>query len=336
MKTYLVTGAAGFIGYHTSRALLERGDRVMGVDNFNDYYDPKLKRDRVAQLEPFDRFSLLQADITDAKALNGLFESAKFDGVIHLAAQAGVRYSLKNPAVYIQSNLVGFGLMLEACRHAKVPHLVYASTSSVYGTNATLPFSEHHAADHPVSLYAATKRANELMAHAYAHLYRLPSTGLRFFTVYGPWGRPDMAPMLFSRAILKGETIDVFNHGRMARDFTYVDDIVEGIARVVDQPATPDPDFSRNAPDPASSDAPWRLYNIGNHASVPLNDFISTLEKALGREARRRDLPMQAGDVEATFAAVDDLANAVGFSPKTSLADGIEQFARWYLEYMPG
>lgn len=318
---------------HSCERLLAQGDRVIGLDNLNDYYDPRLKRDRLARLFADPGFRFLEGDIADAAALTEAFAHGPFDAVIHLAAQAGVRYSLTHPQAYLHSNLQGFGSVLEACRQAQVPHLVYASTSSVYGSNTQLPFSEHHAADHPVSLYAATKRANELMAHAYAHTFGLPCTGLRFFTVYGPWGRPDMAPCLFARAILAGQPIQVFNQGRMARDFTYVADIVEAVVRIAAQPARRDPAFRRERPDPATSDAPWRLYNIGNHAPVALETFIAMLEDSLGRKAIRELLPMQTGDVEATAANVDDLAAAVGFAPATPLAEGIAHFARWYRDY---
>lgn len=329
----LVTGAAGFIGMHTAERLLARGDSVTGIDNINDYYSPKLKRDRLARLIPNQNFHFVEGDISDQSALEKVFAGEPFDAVIHLAAQAGVRYSITHPAAYIHSNLNGFGGILEACRQYQARHLVFASTSSVYGTNAQLPFSEHHTADHPVSLYAATKRANELMAHSYAHLFRLPTTGLRFFTVYGPWGRPDMAAFLFAKAILAGEPIDVFNQGKMARDFTYVDDIVEAVIRVADQPAKPDPLFDRSKPDSATSDAPWRIYNIGNHQPAQLDTFISELERCLGKTAVRRMLPMQAGDVESTCADVSDLNAAVDFAPRTPLATGIEHFSKWYLNY---
>ncbi len=332
MRIFL-TGAAGFIGMHVCERLLAAGHQVLGLDDLNHYYDPRLKRDRLARLQRSVDFKFQQGDIADAEALNAAMAGGPFDAVIHLAAQAGVRHSLTHPHDYLHSNLRGFGCILEACRHAQVPHLVYASTSSVYGSNTALPFSEHHAADHPLSLYAASKRSNELMAHAYAHTFGLPCTGLRFFTVYGPWGRPDMAPCLFARAILAGEPIQVFNHGRMARDFTYVDDIAEAVIRVAARPARPDPLFQRDQPDPATSDAPWRLYNIGNHTPVALEDFIATLEGCLGRKAIRELLPMQTGDVESTAALVEDLAVAVGFAPSTPLAVGIARFAEWYREY---
>ena len=329
----LVTGAAGFIGMHVCERLLARGDTVLGLDNLNDYYSPALKRDRLARLQDHPAFGFVQADVADAQVLTPLLRERQIGQVIHLAAQAGVRHSLTHPAAYLHSNLTGFGVLLEACRQQRIGHLVYASTSSVYGSNTQVPFSEHHAADHPVSLYAATKRANELMAHSYSHLFRLPTTGLRFFTVYGPWGRPDMAPALFARAILAGEPIRLFNHGRMARDFTFVDDIAEAVLRVLDRPATPDPQFSRAAPDPAGSDAPWRLYNIGNQAPTPLETLVDCLERSLGRTAIRVYEDMQPGDVEATSADVGALSDLIGFAPATPLADGIDRFARWYRVY---
>ena len=329
----LVTGAAGFIGMHVARLLLERGDEVVGVDNLNDYYDPLLKQARLACLMPFPNFRFFRLDVADAPALQALFAAEKFSRVIHLAAQAGVRYSLSNPQAYIQSNLVGFGNILEGCRQHEVDHLVYASSSSVYGTNTRMPFSEHDEVNHPASLYAATKKSNELMAHSYSHLFGLPTTGLRFFTVYGPWGRPDMSPWLFSCAILEGRAIDVFNHGKMQRDFTYIDDIAEGTVRVMDRIAAANPDFDSGAPDPASSLAPYRIYNIGNHQPVELMRFIETLEKALGREALKNYLPMQAGDVLATFADVESLHRDVGFEPKTPLAEGLTRWAAWFKEY---
>ncbi len=329
----LVTGAAGFIGMHTCERLLDEGHAVVGLDNLNDYYDPALKRARLDRLRAREGFAAVEGDIVDAAALMHLFEAHRFERVIHLAAQPGVRYSITHPHVYAQANLVGFLNMLEACRHHGMPHLVYASSSSVYGGNIRLPFSEHDPADHPVSLYAATKRANELMAHTYSHLYGLPATGLRFFTVYGPWGRPDMSPMLFTRAILEGRPIDVFNEGRMRRDFTYVDDIVEGVVRVMDRPPAPDPAFDPGAPDPATAAAPWRLYNIGNHEPVELMTFIGTLERLLGRTAQKRMLPMQAGDVEATCADVADLHRDAGFAPRTPLETGLARFVEWYRAY---
>jgi UDP-glucuronate 4-epimerase len=329
----LVTGCAGFIGMHTALRLLQRGDAVVGVDNLNDYYDPRLKEDRLEQLRAFDAFGFVCADLADRPSVEALFATQGIERVVHLAAQPGVRYSLQNPHAYVQSNLVGFANVLEGCRHHGIAHLVYASSSSVYGANTAMPFSVHQNVDHPVSLYAATKKANELMAHTYSHLYRLPTTGLRFFTVYGPWGRPDMSPSLFASAILEGRPIDVFNHGKMRRDFTYIDDIVEGVVRTLDQSAAPDPDFDRAHPDPGTSDAPYRLYNIGNHEPVELMTFIETLENALGRKAQKNMLPMQDGDVEATYADIEDLRRAVGFAPKTPLAEGVQKFVAWYRAY---
>ena len=329
----LVTGAAGFVGFHLSQRLLDRGDHVIGLDNLNDYYDVSLKRDRLALLQRNEQFVFLEEDLSDAKAISVAFENHRPLRVVHLAAQAGVRYSLKNPHVYATSNLVGFLNVLEGCRHHAVEHLVFASSSSVYGANSRMPFSVHHNVDHPVSLYAATKKSNELMAHAYSHLYRIPTTGLRFFTVYGPWGRPDMASFSFTKAILEGKAIDVFNRGEMKRDFTYIDDIVEAVVRVTDRPATPDPSWSGDNPDPGTSTAPYRIYNIGNHQPVALLTFIETLEKHLGRKAILNLLPMQPGDVVATYADVDDLTRDFGFAPSTSLDEGIERFVRWYREY---
>jgi UDP-glucuronate 4-epimerase len=332
-RKILLTGAAGFIGYHVAERLLARGDHVVALDNLNDYYDPALKRARLAKLVGRPGFRFLPLDLVDRDGVAALFADEKPQRVIHLAAQAGVRYSLKNPHAYIDSNVTGFIHILEGCRYAKVEHLVYASSSSVYGANTEMPFSVHHNVDHPVSLYAATKKANELMAHSYSHLYRLPTTGLRFFTVYGPWGRPDMALFLFTRAILAGEPIDVFNNGQMQRDFTYIDDIVEGVLRTVDRPAEPNPEWTGAAPDPATSSAPWRVYNIGNHSPVPLLELIETLERALGKTAIKNFLPMQPGDVPATYADVADLTRDVGFSPSTPLAVGIERFVAWYREF---
>ena len=329
----LVTGAAGFIGMHATERLLAAGHAVTGIDNLDPYYDVGLKRARLGRLRRHPGFTALEFDLADATALGAVFRNTAFDRVIHLAAQPGVRYSITHPHAYAQANLVAFLNVLEACRHAHTPHLIYASSSSVYGGNTRLPFAEHDAADHPVSLYAATKRANELMAHSYSHLYGLPATGLRFFTVYGPWGRPDMSPMLFARAICDGRPIDVFNGGAMSRDYTYVDDIAEGVVRVMDAIPGADPAFDSSSPDPATSNAPWRLYNIGNHQSVPLLEFIETLERALGRTAIKRMLPMQPGDVVATRADVDDLMQAVGFAPSTPLAAGIERFVAWFREY---
>lgn len=329
----LVTGCAGFIGMHTCLRLLARGDDVIGLDNLNDYYDVRLKEDRLALLRQFDGFSFHKLDMTDQSGVAALFAGADIQGVIHLAAQPGVRYSLKNPQAYIQSNLVGFTNILEGCRHHQIKHLVFASSSSVYGANTAIPFSVHQNVDHPVSLYAATKKAGELIAHSYSHLYGLPVTCLRFFTVYGPWGRPDMSPSLFTSAILEGRPIDVFNHGKMQRDFTYVDDIVEGVVRVLDSPASPNKDFDTAAPDPSSSYAPYRLYNIGNHQPVELMTFIETIENALGKKAVKNMLPMQAGDVVATFAETSELREAFGFTPSTPLHVGVGKFVDWYVEY---
>ena len=329
----LVTGAAGFIGMHVAQALLQRGDNVIGIDNINDYYDPRLKHHRLAKLAPYPNFKFIQGDIADRQTIEDLFAKEKPSRVVNLAAQAGVRYSLKNPHAYIQTNLVGFGNLLEGCRHNGVEHLVYASSSSVYGANTHMPFSVHDNVDHPVSLYAASKKANELMAHTYSHLYGLPTTGLRYFTVYGPWGRPDMSPWLFTSAILEGRTIDIFNHGKMRRDFTYIDDIVEGTLRVLDRSATPNPDFSADAPDPGISSAPYRVYNIGSHQPVALMTFIKTIEDSLGQDAKKNYLPMQPGDVVATFADVEDLKRDVGFEPKTELVIGIDNWVAWYRSY---
>jgi UDP-glucuronate 4-epimerase len=331
--TVLVTGAAGFIGMHVAQRLLERGEHVVGLDNLNDYYDPALKKARLATLEPHRGFHFVQGDVADAGCLRDLFGSHKPRRVVHLAAQAGVRYSLKRPETYVQSNLVGFANMLESCRHAEVEHLVYASSSSVYGANTAMPFSVHDNVDHPVSLYAATKKSNELMAHCYSHLFGIPTTGLRYFTVYGPWGRPDMSPWLFTSAILEGRPIDIFNHGRMRRDFTYVDDIATGTVHVLDRGAAGNPAFDTANPDPGTSRAPYRVYNIGNHQPVELMTFIGTLERVLGREAVKRMLPMQPGDVEATFADVEDLRRDVGFEPATPLAEGLAHWAAWYRRY---
>ena len=331
--TILVTGAAGFIGMHTSLRLLARGDRVIGLDNLNDYYDVSLKRARLARLQPHGNFSFHQLDVADREGVAALFAAEKPQRVIHLAAQAGVRYSLTNPHAYIDSNVQGFTNILEGCRHNAVQHLVYASSSSVYGGNTALPFSEHHNIDHPISLYAATKKANELMAHTYSHLFRLPTTGLRFFTVYGPWGRPDMALFLFTKAILAGQPIDIFNHGNMVRDFTFVDDIVEGVIRVADKPAAPNPAFDPANPDPATSSAPYRVFNIGNNQPTPLMDYIQALESALGLAARKNYLPMQPGDVPATAANTDELAAWAGFKPNTAVRDGVARFVDWYRTY---
>ncbi len=332
----LVTGAAGFIGFHVCQKLLARGDEVVGLDNLNDYYDVQLKLARLNQLRNHpqgERFSFFTQDVSHTESLLALFDSCQPQRVIHLAAQAGVRYSLKNPHAYSQSNLVGFTNMLEGCRQGKVEHLVYASSSSVYGGNTKLPFSESDNVDHPVSLYAATKKANELMAHTYSHLYAIPTTGLRFFTVYGPWGRPDMSPFLFASAIMEGRPIQVFNYGDMLRDFTYIDDIVEGVIRTLDKPASPDQDFDPSSPDPSSSHAPYRIFNIGNSQPEKLMDFIGALEQALGKVALKEFLPMQAGDVKATFADTTSLEEWVGFRPRTSLKDGVEKFVDWYKPY---
>ncbi len=333
MTRYLLTGAAGFIGSHTAHALLDRGDHVIGVDDFNDYYDPALKEDRAARLDPRDGFVMERADVADTEAMERIFRDHEPEIVIHLAAQAGVRYSLQNPMAYIQANLVGFANILEGCRHNGVKHLVYASSSSVYGGNTSMPFSVHDNVDHPLSLYAASKKSNELMAHTYSHLYGLPTTGLRFFTVYGPWGRPDMALFLFTKAIVAGEPIDVFNHGKMRRDFTYIDDIVEGVVRTADNVATPNPDWSSDQPDPGTSRAPYRIYNIGNNSPVELMDFIHTIEEAVGKKAEINYMPMQPGDVPATYADVDDLTRDVGFRPATPIKTGITRFVTWYRDY---
>ncbi|WP_353268401.1 NAD-dependent epimerase [Gemmatimonas sp.] len=333
MAKILVTGAAGFIGSHTSTRLLARGDEVVGLDNINDYYDPTLKEARLARLQAQPGFRFVRMELGDRSGLETLFRDERFDKVIHLAAQAGVRYSLTNPHTYIDSNLVGFLHILEGCRHHGVQHLTYASSSSVYGANTAMPFSVHQNVDHPVSLYAATKKANELMAHTYSHLYGLPTTGLRFFTVYGPWGRPDMALFLFTKAILEGKPIDVFNHGKMRRDFTYIDDIVEGVIRTSDHTAQPNPAWNSDDPDPATSKAPYRIYNIGNNNPVELMHLIETLEKALGRTAEKRMLPLQMGDVPATYADVEALVQDVGFAPQTPIETGVQRFVDWYRTY---
>jgi len=336
MKKILVTGAAGFIGMHTTLALLARGDAVTGIDNLNDYYDPQLKRDRLAEIQrlhPGAPFEFVPLDIANGPALSALIAAGQFDAVVHLAAQAGVRYSITHPETYVQSNLVGFVNMLEACRHHQIQHLVYASSSSVYGGNVKMPFAETDPVDHPVSLYAATKKSNELMAHTYSHLFGLPTTGLRFFTVYGPWGRPDMAPMLFTKAILAGEPITVFNHGQMQRDFTCVDDIVAGVVATLDRPPEANPAFDREHPSSATSWAPYRVFNIGHSEPVRLLDFIGTLEQALGREAIKHLQPMVPGDVVATYADTDALSNWTGVHPTTSLNEGIARFVNWYRSY---
>ena len=329
----LLTGAAGFIGMTTTLRLLARGDTVVGLDNLNDYYEVSLKENRLARLTPHPNFRFVKMDVADRAGIEKLFADERFDRVIHLAAQAGVRYSLQNPHAYIDSNIVGFMNILEGCRHSKVQHLVYASSSSVYGGNTKMPFSEHDSVDHPVSMYAATKKANELMAHTYSHLFNLPTTGLRFFTVYGPWGRPDMALFLFTKAILEGRPIDVFNHGNMQRDFTFVDDIVEGVIRVLDHVAAPDPAYNPLQPDPGTSNAPYRVFNIGNHDPVPLMDFIGCIEDALGMKAQKNLMPLQDGDVPATYADVDALTAWTGFAPKTDIRTGIGRFVAWYREY---
>ena len=329
----LVTGAAGFIGSTLSMRLLERGDEVIGIDNHNDYYDPALKEARLNRFIDNPNYTHVRMDLADRTGMAALFEEHKPQGVVNLAAQAGVRYSLENPLSYIDSNLVGFGHILEGCRHNGVEHLVYASSSSVYGANTQMPFSVHHNVDHPLSLYAATKKANELMAHTYSHLYGLPTTGLRFFTVYGPWDRPDMALQKFAQAITKGETIKVFNYGNHRRDFTYIDDIVEGVIRILDRPAPPNPDWSSEKPDSATSSAPWRVYNIGNNNPVNLMDYISALEEALGKEAKKEFLPIQPGDVPDTYADVTDLVKEFDYKPNTSVKDGIANFAKWFSEY---
>jgi UDP-glucuronate 4-epimerase len=333
MSDVLLTGAAGFIGFHVAQRLMADGHRVLGVDNLNDYYDPTLKRARLDRLTPNTAFSFERLDISDRAAMSELFRRDHPARVVHLAAQAGVRYSLQNPHAYVDANLVGFVNVLEGCRHNGVEHLVYASSSSVYGANTRLPFSVHDNVDHPLSLYAATKKANELMAHTYAHLYGLPSTGLRFFTVYGPWGRPDMALFIFARAILDDRPIDVFNEGRMQRDFTYVDDIVEGIVRVLAKPPAPDPAWSGDHPDPATSRAPYRVYNLGNDRPVELLRYIQVLEECLGRRARMNLLPMQPGDVPATRADVSDLARDIGYRPRTTVEEGVARFVQWYRAY---
>ncbi|ENO89765.1 NAD-dependent epimerase [Thauera linaloolentis] len=329
----LVTGAAGFIGMHASERLLARGDEVVGLDNLNDYYDPTLKEARLARLTPHAGFRFVKMDVADRAGMERLFAEEKFDRVIHLAAQAGVRYSLQNPHAYIDSNVVGFMNILEGCRHAQVEHLVYASSSSVYGGNTKMPFSERDSVDHPVSIYAATKKANELMAHTYSHLYGLPTTGLRFFTVYGPWGRPDMALFLFTKAILEGRPIDVFNHGKMKRDFTFVDDIVEGVIRTLDRTAAADAAFDADNPDPGRSNVPFRVFNIGNHDPVELMAFVAAIEEALGTSAQKNFMPLQDGDVPATYADTEALNAWTGFAPATSVKDGVARFVAWYRNY---
>ena len=329
----LVTGAAGFIGFHTAKLLLDRGDEVVGLDNLNDYYDPALKEARLEILQSFKRFRFIKADLADRGAMQPLFRAERFQRVVHLAAQAGVRYSLKNPHAYVHSNIVGFLEVIEGCRHTQVEHLVYASTSSVYGANTQMPFAESQGVDHPLTLYAATKRSNELMAHSYSSLYSLPTTGLRFFTVYGPWGRPDMALFLFTRNILAGLPIDVYNGGDHRRDFTYVDDIVKGVVAAVDHVAGPDPNWDSDQPNPSTSSAPFRIYNIGNQTPVPLMRYIEILEQCLGKKALKNLLPMQLGDLANTCADVEMLAREVGYRPSTDLETGVKHFVEWYLAY---
>ena len=329
----LVTGAAGFIGFYTAKQLLERGETVVGLDNFNDYYDVRLKEARAAVLEPYDNFSMTRIDLADRAAMEKLFAEQKFDKVVHLAAQAGVRYSIENPHSYIDSNVVGTLHVLEGCRHNDVEHLVYASSSSVYGANTAMPFSVHHNVDHPLALYGATKKANELMAHTYSNLYELPTTGLRFFTVYGPFGRPDMALFLFTKNIIDGKPIDVFNFGNHRRDFTYVEDIVEGVIRTMDHTAEPNPDWDAARPDPGTSRAPYRLYNIGNQQPVELMRYIEVIEECLGREAEKNLLPLQPGDVPDTYADVEDLVADVDYKPNTSIETGVRNFVDWYLDF---
>lgn len=332
-KTILVTGAAGFIGSHVSHYLLDRGDTVVGIDNINDYYDVNLKYSRLERLQARDNFRFQKLDVSDKAAIEQLFASQKFDAVVHLAAQAGVRYSIENPHVYMQANIIGHLNILEGCRHHNVDHLVYASSSSVYGANTLQPFSEHHNVDHPVSLYAASKKANELMSHTYSNLYGMKTTGLRFFTVYGPWGRPDMALFLFTKGILEDKTIDIYNNGDMIRDFTYIDDIVEGVVRVMDNPPEGNPEWSGDKPDPATSFCKYRVFNIGNNDPVKLMDFVEAIEDAVGKKAKKNLMPIQPGDVPSTSADVTELEKAVGFKPNTSVKQGIANFVKWYREY---
>ena len=345
----LVTGTAGFIGFHLAKRLLERGDEVVGLDNINDYYDVRVKYGRLRETgiegdetieyakpiksKKYGNYTFTKLNLEDRAAIEELFEKERFDAVCNLAAQAGVRYSLTNPHAYVDSNIVGFVNLLEACRHTDVGHLAYASSSSVYGLNETMPFSVHDNVDHPISLYAASKKSNELMAHTYSHLYNLPTTGLRFFTVYGPWGRPDMALFLFTKAILEGRPIDVYNYGEMQRDFTYIDDIVEGLVRVIDRPPKGNPDWSGKHPDPGSSKAPYKIYNIGNNHPVKLMDFITAIEEAIGKEAKKNLLPIQPGDVPATYADVEDLIRDMGYKPETPIREGIERFVEWYRKF---
>jgi len=333
MSKILITGSAGFIGFHLSKSLLNKGDFVIGLDNLNDYYDVSLKRSRLKQLQEYPNYKHIDINMEDRQPVENLFSTERFDKVVNLAAQAGVRYSIKNPQAYVDSNIVGFVNLLEGCRHNNVKHFVFASSSSVYGANTITPYSVHHNVDHPISLYAASKKANELMAHSYSHLFQLPCTGLRFFTVYGPWGRPDMAYFLFTKAILEDKTINVFNHGKMKRDFTFIDDIVKGIISVLDRIAQPNPKWSSNSPDPATSYAPYKIYNIGNNKQVELSIFIQVLENILGKKANKKFLPMQAGDVQSTFADVDDLMKDTGFRPETSIEEGLEKFVDWYRSY---
>ena len=330
LKNIMVTGSAGFIGYSLCTKLLELGDNVIGVDNYNDYYDPKIKEARTERLKKYLNFKEYRLDLTDQKNLEDIFKKNKPTIVVNLAAQAGVRYSLKNPIAYVNSNIIGFAHILENCRHYKVKHLVYASTSSVYGANTKMPFSEHDSTNHPLSVYAASKKSNELMAHSYSYLYDLPTTGLRFFTVYGPWGRPDMALFKFTKSILEEKTIDVFNYGKHTRDFTYIDDIVEGIIKTIENPATANIDWISDIPDAATSKSPWRIYNIGNNKSVKLMDYIDALEKALGKKAKINFLPLQPGDVLDTYANVDNLKQKFNYQPKTSVSDGVTKFIKWY------
>ena len=329
----LVTGSAGFIGSALTLRLLARGDTIVGIDNHNDYYDPAIKEARLERFINNPNYTHLRVDLTNGKIIEETFTKYKPERVVNLAAQAGVRYSIENPLAYINSNIVGFAHILEGCRHNDIEHLVYASTSSVYGANTSMPFSVHQNVDHPLSVYSASKKSNELMAHTYSHLYRLPTTGLRFFTVYGPWGRPDMALFLFTKAILSNEKIKVFNHGQHRRDFTYIDDIVEGIIHTLDSPATHNSDWDSEKPDPGTSDAPWRVYNIGNNKPVELMDYIAALEKALGKKAEKEFLPLQAGDVPETYANVDDLVEQFNYKPNTSIEDGINSFVSWYRDY---
>lgn len=333
MKKILVTGAAGFIGFHLSKLLLERGDIVIGLDNLNNYYDVNLKKSRLSMIQSYDNFKFVMMSLEDRLGTLSLFDNERFDIVVNLAAQAGVRYSLINPYAYIESNIYGFMNILEGCRHYPVKHLIFASSSSVYGANKKIPFSVHHNVDHPISLYAATKKANELMAHVYSSLYKIPCTGLRFFTVYGPWGRPDMACFIFTKAILEGKPINVFNYGKMQRDFTYIDDIVECVGKIIDIIPEPNADWNALSPDPATSFAPYRLYNIGNNNPVELMRFIEILEGCLNKKAIMNLLPMQDGDIPVTFADVDDLVNDIGFKPKTSIEEGIQKFVEWYKKY---